>query len=710
MILRQSVVLLSGLCLRVSPVSNSYYFLSQTLFEVVGKGSVCDMFDRGTPYTFHMKASTYFPYSVMIRKILAVLFLAALSVVLSYRACTAQSDEEMQILQMFFKDKDIFSSATRHPKPVSQIAENVTVVTDKEIEAMNAHTVAEVLNRVNGSFVDFSQGIGNPGSASLLHIQGSEERHVLVVVDGVPWNSMASGAAETNTIPVGIINRIEIIKGPGSSSWGSSLGGVVHIITKSPGHTAMPKGKVQGSYGENSTQDYRAELTGNAGKLGYYLFGGRQYTEGFGAGRDFEGNSFFSKFSCPVSTGIDLGLSIGYSQPDIGLGVFPQLDVTSTGKEHNFWGTASLDASLPEDLALSLRLFTLRQKSIIANEVLGLGFPGTEGELFQKTVYDEKTTGGTARLVWKKDAHTAVLGAEFNDGNLDQTIDSGRFFQYMGAPSSFQTEPEVEKWAVYFNDTIVIGRFSITPGIRFDSNSITESFVSPSLGLTYRLGNETILRGSVARGFTSPPLSWVSGGALFLDPNAALKNERVWSYQIGAETAALRYCWLKGSLFRHEVEDIFQREFYVGAPPTFNDLIVNGGESIRQGFELEAESVPFWNLTLRASFAYVNLQPENSIGSSDIYACNIALAYRNDRIFNAELFGHYIWWDAEAYPEAQFDDFVWDLNLNRKLYAVKKATTEMFLTAHNLFNGSQYQSEDLKNPGRWVEAGIRVKF
>ena len=52
----------------------------------------------------------------------------------------------------------------------------------------------------------------------------------------------------------------------------------------------------------------------------------------------------------------------------------------------------------------------------------------------------------------------------------------------------------------------------------------------------------------------------------------------------------------------------------------------------------------------------------------------------------------------------------WDLNLNRKLYAGENASTEIFLTAHNLFNGSQYLAEDLTNPDRWVEAGIRIKF
>ena len=110
---------------------------------------------------------------------------------------------------MYYREKELVVTPTRHPKPISQVAENITVVTAKEIEEMNAHTVAEVLNRVTGLFVNFNQDFG---STSLLHIQGSEQRHVLVLLDTIPWNFLSDGAAETNSIPVGIVERIEIIK------------------------------------------------------------------------------------------------------------------------------------------------------------------------------------------------------------------------------------------------------------------------------------------------------------------------------------------------------------------------------------------------------------------------------------------------------------------------------------------------------------------
>ncbi|HLD29275.1 MAG TPA: TonB-dependent receptor plug domain-containing protein, partial [bacterium] len=172
-----------------------------------------------------------------------ILFLClALAMTSFCQAFAAPFEEEMEVLRLFYSEKALVVSSTRHPKPISQVAENITIVTAREIEEMNAHTVAEVLNRIPGVFINFGQGVGSFGSASLIYIQGSEDRHVFVLVDGVAWNFLSSGAAETNAIPVGIIERIEMIKGPASSAWGSSLGGVINIITKPAGTAARPAG------------------------------------------------------------------------------------------------------------------------------------------------------------------------------------------------------------------------------------------------------------------------------------------------------------------------------------------------------------------------------------------------------------------------------------------------------------------------------------
>lgn len=606
----------------------------------------------------------------------------------------AQSEEEMQVLQMFYKEKDLVVSATRNPKPISQVAENITVITAKDIENMNAHTVADVLNRIPGLFINYNQDFGAP---SLLQIQGSEPRHVLVVVDGIKWNSLNDGHAETNTIPVDIIDRIEIIKGPASSSWGSALGGVVNIITKDAGNTTRPSGSLSASYGERETQDYRAEVAGLAGPVGYYLYGGHQESDGFQESRDFSTYSLYSKFHLPVSSKVTTDFTLGYSEPDQKIGDLPSYDITQSAANPTFFATASLNASLTKEFSFSTSFHEFKQRFSEWYNSLGLMGGPPPGVLFEHDTYDEETTGGDAKFTWVHGIHTAVLGGEFDRGTLDQTIRIPPF-------PAIITNPAIDRGAVYANDTIVIDRWSITPGIRYDRNNITGSFVSPSIGITYQVWRDSILRVSVARGFTIPPLSLLSGGTSYLAPNPSLKPEKIMAYQLGGETAVLKYLWLKMTLFRHEIEDTLT------SSSDFT-TIVNGGKTRRQGAEIELQTIPVYNFYFVGGYSYVHYSPPSeSTGTQDSYSYSLGFRYDDNKSFRGELFGHYVWWNLDPSLMAKYHDFIWDLNLIKKIFPQQNRSTELFLTGHNLFNGAQYYSVDSQNPRRWVEAGIRVKF
>jgi vitamin B12 transporter len=614
---------------------------------------------------------------------LIAVFLAG---IVYFPAVAAMSPEEMKTLRLFYKEDELVVSATRHPKPLSKTAENITVITARDIEDMNAHTVAEVLNRIPGLFVDFNQDFG---AISLISIQGSEQRHVLVLLDGIPWNFLSEGHAETNTIPVGIVERIEIIKGPASSAWGSSLGGVINILTKPTGNTEKPSGMVKASYGERNTQDYSAQVSGLAGPVGYYLFAGRQKSDGLRADRKFDSESLFAKLGVPVSQDVDLGLTMGVSKPRNEIGDYPMPGVTTSLDARSFFMSASLDASLTPELDLNLSMHTVEQKSNLSIDT-------------SANTTDERTTGVRGKLAWTKGRHTAVLGIDADRGRLDQTLQAG--------PSTLSVEPDITKWAVYANDTIAIDRWSITPGIRYDYNNIVGSFVSPSLGVTRRLGENSLARASVARGFTQPPLSWTSAGGFYVAPNPSLAHESIWSYQAGLESTAIPYLWVKGTVFYHDLDNELIKERGGAGPPTNNDLVLNEGAIRRQGLELEAETGPFYNLSAVAGFAYVHIKSSQETDARDWYTYNIGIKYDDGKSWKAQLFGHYIWWDLDAFYEADYGDWIWDLNLARKVIDTKHFTARLFLMAHNLLNGDQYTFVDSKNPKRWIEAGINITF
>jgi vitamin B12 transporter len=476
------------------------------------------------------------------------------------------------------------------------------------------------------------------------------------------------------------------------------------------GNEEKPGGSIRASYGERHTGDYRAEISGRAGAVGYYSYYGHQSSDGLRSSRDFNNNSFYTKLNVPFSENLEATLSAGYCEPDLSLGDFPSQDITSASLNRTFFIMASLGAFITSDLKLDLTFHKLSQKLEFTNHALGQDFAGLPGELFLDSTFDEETTGGRGKLVWEKARHTLVLGIDYDHGTLDQTLEAGPLLQSAGLSPISNTHPETDRWAAYANDTIKAGRWSFTPGIRLDKSSITGSFVSPSLGSTYRVREDTILRASIARGFTNPPLSSTSGGNVFLDPNPNLEPETVWSYQLGLESAPARFLWFKAVLFHHELDNALERKLFAAGPPTFNDLVVNDGKVKRRGFEIEAEIRFPHNISLYSGFAYVDLKPPNEAGADEIYSSHLGLRYDDKTSFRAQLFGTYVQWDTDPRFGGSRDDFIWSLNLSKKIPVKTVKRADVFATVHNIFNGEQYSLSDNKNPGRWVEAGIRIKF
>ena len=630
--------------------------------------------------------------------------LLIISIIIPFSSlCFGQSEEEMRTLRLFYNENELVVSATRHPKPVSQVAENITVISSDDIEAMNAHTVADVLNRIPGLFLSYNQDFGGN---SLINLQGSEPRHTLVLVDNIPWNSINEQSAETINIPVGIISRIEIIKGPASSAWGSSLGGVINIITKPVGDTKKPKGSIQASYGKKNSQDYRAELSGKIGKTRYYLYAGTLNSDGLVQSRFSDDESLYSKIEIPFSEDVNTGLSMGYSDTHTGFGDYLDSDINVKGSIRSFFVTPFFTARITRGLDFNMSAYYFRQDFDQNSNSLGLGITGAPGDLYLGNEVKEESWGAKWQVVWKKDVSTLVLGMDFEKGEYDQSINAGALLQSLGVPPVSMVSPGNTKWAFYANDTLAWGKWSVIPGIRYDHESVTGSFVSPSLGVTYKFSKDTVLRGTIARGFSTPSLLWTSGGGLFLDPNPSLKPEEIWSYQVGEETA-FSFLWLKANIFLHDVKNSIIGEPLGGGPPAYNDLFINDGKIKRKGFEVEAETAPVYNFSFKGGLTYVDLNHSDTSGPSEIYNCVIAIKY-NYNDLKGQLTGYYEWFDPDS--DVNYDNFIWDLNINKGFHIDHRSYMEVFAAVHNLFNGFQYSYIENINPRRWLEVGIKYRF
>ncbi|MFI5294293.1 MAG: TonB-dependent receptor plug domain-containing protein [Thermodesulfovibrionales bacterium] len=599
----------------------------------------------------------------------------------------AQPEDETNTLYMFYGEKDLVVTPTRNPKLISHVAENMTVITAADIEEMNAHTLADVLFNITGVQVDSR---GGPGSADTARIQGSEFRHAIVIIDDVTLNNLSDSFADIAAVPAQIIDRIEIIKGPASSAWGSSLGGIIHIITKGGDGSRKAGGMLSASYGERNTGDYRAEVSGKVESLSYYLYGGNLVSNGLRPNTSFYSNNIYSKLKWDVSSKANVAFTFGYNQGTRGEGQYPAVDLSFGNAFEYLFSTLSFNYSLTDTADLNASLRTSRQRAEHINNSL------STGEILSASNYDDKNNGGSLKFTWKNSIHDVVSGFDYDYGELESNnITGGK--QSLG------------KWAVFVNDTMTAAKFAFTPGIRYDHTSTNGSFVSPSLGVTYNLGEKTMLRAIGARGFSTPPLSATFGTGTFSVPNPDLHMEKVWSVQAGIESTVLKYLWLKGTAFRHEITDALFNETL--SDGTFT--AVNQGKQRRQGFEFELKTVPVYNVSISAGVAFTDATDRDTgeeLLDVPRYTYDVGIHYNDNKSLRALLKGHYIWWNADSALNAQYNSIIWDFSLTKKVLSFGKRNAELFFTAHNIFNGSQYLVDAFKNPRRWVEAGLRLKI
>ena len=121
-------------------------------------------------------------------------------------------------------------TSTRSPIQADRSIADVTVLTAEDLALQSGRTLAEVLAQQPGIQLTSNGGLGKSSS---IFMRGMEARHVLLLVDGVRYGSATLGQADFDNLPLGDIERIEIVRGPLSSLYGSdAVGGVVQVFTR----------------------------------------------------------------------------------------------------------------------------------------------------------------------------------------------------------------------------------------------------------------------------------------------------------------------------------------------------------------------------------------------------------------------------------------------------------------------------------------------
>lgn len=261
-------------------------------------------------------------------------------------------------------------TATRIPTVIEQIPAGVTVIDRATIEARGYATLEDALASVPGLHI---VPAGGPGGVASVFIRGSNSGHVLVLRDGVPVNDPSDPGGQFNfgVDPLDDVARIEVVRGPMSSLYGSgAIGGVINIITR---HGAgRPRATLDLAAGLPRAWRGRAGLSGSVGRFDYNLNVGRVDEAGFdttprresvhtGARNPYKATTASLELGVTPVEGTRISLYLRARQADFNLDDvgYPAFDSTQyTGSDSNLFGRIGvasrlLDGRLQTRLTLS---------------------------------------------------------------------------------------------------------------------------------------------------------------------------------------------------------------------------------------------------------------------------------------------------------------------------------------------------------------------
>ncbi len=205
----------------------------------------------------------------------------ALAVAAAFFSCQAFAQDDLE---------ETIVTATRTPVPLDAVGAPVIVISRDDIERSLASDVSELLQTHAG--LEIARN-GGPGQTTSLFMRGTESNHTVVLIDGVRINPGTIGGAALQNIAPESLERIEIVKGPRSSLYGTdAIGGVVQLFTRGAAKDGVSAGA---TFGSHSTQQLFGDAAMTAGEKLKFGFGGSYARERGHAG--FRRRRFRSRLS-----------------------------------------------------------------------------------------------------------------------------------------------------------------------------------------------------------------------------------------------------------------------------------------------------------------------------------------------------------------------------------------------------------------------------
>lgn len=428
---------------------------------------------------------------------------ALLSAACANAAIAANTNTTNEILP------DVVVTATRTAQSADASLASVTVITRQDIDHKQAQSLVDVLRGVTGLTIANNGGAGKMTS---VFLRGTNADHVLVLIDGIKIGSATLGTAAFQDIPVSQIERIEIVRGPRASLYGSeAIGGVIQIFTRKGGGAPAAAARVTlGSYG---TQNANVALSGGGERGWLSAVLDQQRTTGFNACRGPGGCNVIE----PDKDGYhntSLGLHGGYRFDN---GVTADAEALRANSKNSFDGNPNQSDGVQQVLGGSLKFAPWQAW----NMTLRAGSAQDNLNNFLNGVFRSRFNTQRDSVSWQNDF-------ALND---DQLLTAGLDYQNDRVNSTtIYTRAARSNKALFGQYQRSFGAHGVQASVRRDINQQFGGRNTGGLGYGYAVTSTTRLTVSYGTAFKAPTFNQLYFPGF---GNAALRPELARSVEVG---------------------------------------------------------------------------------------------------------------------------------------------------------------------------------
>lgn len=427
---------------------------------------------------------------------------------------------------------DVVVTATRQATRADELTSSVEVIDRARIEHSGARDLVDLLSAMPGLRISRNGGVG--ASAS-LYIRGAEARHTLLLIDGMRIGSATTGTPTLETIPLALVDHIEILRGPASALYGSeAIGGVVQIFTRQGEPGLHPE--LYAAVGNRGNSQTEASLRGGSERLRYAFSVGNIENTGINSNPDPVKQPHYYQpdrdgyHDTHVSGQISLDLG---GHDEVGANVY-----AVDGRNHYDAYGSAYDAYLDKRESV-FGLHYTKQIGSDWRSTFRLGQSKDELKNYSWAGAPGVYNTTQQQFAWQNDVRLplgSLLAAyehlhEKADGSTAYTVDSRR----------------VNSFLLGWHATVA-ERHLAQVNVRNDDNSQFGRKTTGHLGYAYLLTDALRVQASVATAFNAPtfnqlywPDTGYGGGNPDLKPEKAINREIGLRYESGAQHASITY-------------------------------------------------------------------------------------------------------------------------------------------------------------------------